>query len=80
MSIALEQVRLVELALGRKGKFIVDRIVLDSWTIADYAERDGCSAHVAKGYLMSALDRLVDHLEPPGRASSRDASRKLTLT
>jgi hypothetical protein len=46
-------------------------VVLGGANVETYAESEGISAHVAKGYLIAALDRLADHYEAPATGSLR---------
>lgn len=40
-------------------------VVLSGWTVADLVGRHGGNAMTMQGRVMSALDRLVDHFNPP---------------
>jgi hypothetical protein len=61
---ALRSYRAATTAVGARLSRILVAIVLGREDLSGYAEAFGISAHSAKGYLIAALDRLLDHYEP----------------
>jgi len=71
--LALEAYRGANDAVGPRLCFALEHVVLGYQTVSAFAAAARLSPETAKGYLLAALDRLVDHYEPivVGKSSRR---------
>jgi hypothetical protein len=72
---ATESLRRAKAAVGPSLWKIVDSIVLSGVSIKVYSTNRRITEHNTKGYLMAALDALVDFYEPPIRGGSITSKR-----